>query len=881
MHRRMLRAGLAGLLALVAALSGLASRHTGPLDFAVPQTEAADSVVMTCDFATLVAEIATVQATGGGTLIFECAETVNFTAAIDITTDVTISGGGVVFDGGSPFFNVASGSTLTLVDLTLQNGLRSEAGDVTTGGAIYSEGDLNIFGVTFHNNELQNVGTGTVRGAAIYTTGATLIVGSTFTDNAGGGNVVQGGAIASFHAADDTLTIISTIFDGNHAVGDQSAMITGAFGGAIYAANPISVNASTFLNNSATDSQDAGGGAIFLISASSSVISNSTFVGNSALIGGGIFLQEASLDVLGSTFAANSAGAGGAVNTLGGAGKQFNILSSTFAGNQATGGGAVSSFQGPTTITILGSTFKDNESVSVGSTLYINDNAVDVSIGGSIIDSTGVSTDANCDLNNTNSTITSLDYNISNDTSCNLTGTNDQPNTDPLLDATLADHGGPTDTYFLQAGSPALDSIATGACGTSSTAVDQRGVSRPVNSACDAGAVEMAGVPPVQIHAVWNTGPVLVGDAAEVFIDASGSADAGLTYEFDCDNDGIYEIGPDLVNSADCVFEDAGAYAVGVRVMDGDIGEAIGSTVVLVTNRPPTIIAITAAPDTINETESTTLTVEYSDADAGETHTCSIDWGDGTAPEAGVIDHDAETCMASHTYADDNPSGTPSDNYTITATVDDGDGSDDDSTQITVNNVPPMIDAITTDGPVAPGQPVAVSVTATDVAGINDPLTYEFDCDGDGLYDIGPQAASSAACSLPSGSAETDIGVRVTDDDTGTAIESVAVKQVVTLCVSSFTGMLSGQSSGGGCAAGEYALELPSAAPQTLCINLLTGQILFGRSAECARYTLPHVIPDDGPLEYCRSLYTNRLRYFTPSKPCQFYELSGVIPGTL
>ncbi len=349
----------------------------------MPQAEAANGAVTTCDFATLSAVIASVQATGGGTIIIDCAGTINFTSTINITTDVTISGRGAVFDGGSPFFDVAFGDTLTLIDLTLQNGSRSETGGVTDGGAISSDGDLNIYGVTFDNNQLLNDG-GRVRGAAIYTTGSSLIVGSTFTGNSGTADAVEGGAIGSFHASDETLTIVSTTFDGNQAIGDESGSSTGSLGGAIYATNPIFVDASTFLNNSATDPTTGEGGAIFLTNSNAGEISNSTFENNNALGGGAIFLNGANLDLRTSTFNGNSATfSGGAVSTLGVATIEFNVWNSTFSGNQAgSSGGAIDSFQNSNT-TILGSTFKNNTSPDAGSAIDIAGGSTNLSIGGS------------------------------------------------------------------------------------------------------------------------------------------------------------------------------------------------------------------------------------------------------------------------------------------------------------------------------------------------------------------------------------------------------------------------------------------------------------------------------------------------------------------
>ena len=51
----------------------------------------------------------------------------------------------------------------------------------------------------------------------------------------------------------------------------------------------------------------------------------------------------------------------------------------------------------------------------------------------------------------------------------------------------LADHGGATQTYVPDAGSPAVDGADTAFC----LATDQRGYQRPFGSGCDVGASEV------------------------------------------------------------------------------------------------------------------------------------------------------------------------------------------------------------------------------------------------------------------------------------------------------------------------------------------------------------------------------------------------------
>lgn len=78
--------------------------------------------------------------------------------------------------------------------------------------------------------------------------------------------------------------------------------------------------------------------------------------------------------------------------------------------------------------------------------------------------------------------LVSLGHNIASDNTCNLTATRDRPNTDPLL-GQFGDHGGPTDTYPLLRGSPAIGA------GRNCPSTDQRGLPRSTK-ACDVGAFQ-------------------------------------------------------------------------------------------------------------------------------------------------------------------------------------------------------------------------------------------------------------------------------------------------------------------------------------------------------------------------------------------------------
>ena len=86
------------------------------------------------------------------------------------------------------------------------------------------------------------------------------------------------------------------------------------------------------------------------------------------------------------------------------------------------------------------------------------------------------------------------------------------------------------------------------------------------------------------ISSVTNNGPVAVGAPALVNVaasDVAGPVRDPLRYEFDCDNNGTYEIAAQPASSKSCTFTTVGIHTVRVRVNDGDGGQALGSTDVL------------------------------------------------------------------------------------------------------------------------------------------------------------------------------------------------------------------------------------------------------------------------------------------------------------
>ena len=216
-------------------------------------------------------------------------------------------------------------------------------------------------------------------------------------------------------------------------------------------------------------------------------IDRSAFQGNSARLAGAMYLMNSvPLDILDSTFSANTATAFGAAQLMS---SQLNIVNATFVANEATHGVGGALFLGGSAATssILNTTFAGNKAG-----------------GGAGYFSAAIFGDSNFPIRNTvfSGNTTSDPYNPMQCTFNPASGANDLqwPRTravgaatdtlcvsgivfaDPLLGA-LADNTGPTQTLLPAANSPLRNA------GRNCPATDQRGKARSAAS-CTIGAVE-------------------------------------------------------------------------------------------------------------------------------------------------------------------------------------------------------------------------------------------------------------------------------------------------------------------------------------------------------------------------------------------------------
>jgi len=100
----------------------------------------------------------------------------------------------------------------------------------------------------------------------------------------------------------------------------------------------------------------------------------------------------------------------------------------------------------------------------------------------------------------------------------------------------------------------------------------------------------------------------------------------------------------------------AGTYRVRVTGENGTAGEYL----LFKNYRPAPVVSMTSPVD---ENSPATLNGTINDPDLLDSHTVVINWGANEGSTTLSIPAGVNTFSASHTYLDDNPSGTLSDNY--------------------------------------------------------------------------------------------------------------------------------------------------------------------------------------------------------------------------
>jgi hypothetical protein len=239
------------------ARSGLQPRRLTPrrrgLRLAVEQLEnrLVPSSFSAANVSDLIADINAANRAGGTNTITLTAPTNSpyILTAIDNTTDgatglpviaandnLTILGNGDTVARstatGTPAFrllDVAGLASLTLQNLTLQGGLALGYGVSAEGGGIYSQGSLDLNGVTVQNNTAQGRQAGA--GGGIWSSGALTLEGGTKVQDNLALAGLYNGCGGGLYVAGGTVTLTNTAVSSNTAQGGQAVLGRPLFGG--------------------------------------------------------------------------------------------------------------------------------------------------------------------------------------------------------------------------------------------------------------------------------------------------------------------------------------------------------------------------------------------------------------------------------------------------------------------------------------------------------------------------------------------------------------------------------------------------------------------------------------------------------------------------
>ncbi|QEL19474.1 M36 family metallopeptidase [Limnoglobus roseus] len=370
-------------------------------------------------------------------------------------------------------------------------------------------------------------------------------------------------------------------------------------------------------------------------------------------------------------------------------------------------------------------------------------------------------------------------------------------------DGIFTDAAGPTPTLTAAQ----LNALGIGDGSSSGTAYPIRvrvsdGVNAPVVSAD--GTLTVINSAPTGTLA--NSGPTTESSATPTTVTVTATdpsaADvaAGLTYRFDFDNDGVYEV----VQSANVATVPASLLADGpttvtvhVLVTDKDGGTLTLSTPIVVAGVGP---SGTVTGGTVLEGEAGNVSIsgvsDPSSADtmAGFTYSYDFD-NDGTFDLSGTT----AAVIVPATFLSDGPF-----DRVVRVRISDKDNNFSEyTTTVHVTNANPTL-SLADNGPVAEGSAFTLTATATDAPVDQLSLRYAFDFDNDGTFDLGGNnyatGVTGATASVPTAdSGVRTVRVRVYDKDGGftEAVRTVTVNNVAPTTVLSNGGPVAEGSAGG------------------------------------------------------------------------------------
>lgn len=412
----------------------------------------------------------------------------SFNAALTLS-DCVISGNstqGVNAEGGGMYSrtaNVDTSVTNCVISNNRTEGEGASGGGVSHSGFICSQSaseincsrDLLLANsrVTGNATESNNA-----EGGGVRVSFADLVTnGSIISGNTTRGMGASGGGIS---AEPSHLRLTDTIVSGNETQGANAnggGLISGS---GIF--NQITMLRSQVIDNS-TSAADTDGGGLWVSLADFSFLrmTDSTVSGNAATRrGGGLYNQQTRLGstITRSTFSGNTANDGGGIFDTSG---YLSIVNSTLSGNSAAQGAGLCA-TAASDVTLNHVSVVNNSSSGAGITGSVA-GGINQDGGNMVINNSLVVNNAGGDCSINGGTITGM-TSIDSDTSCDTIAPTAFSTSNPFDIDNLAFNGGFTQTHSLIMGSAAIDGATAG------LADDQRGISRPQGAGTDVGSTE-------------------------------------------------------------------------------------------------------------------------------------------------------------------------------------------------------------------------------------------------------------------------------------------------------------------------------------------------------------------------------------------------------
>jgi RHS repeat-associated protein len=131
----------------------------------------------------------------------------------------------------------------------------------------------------------------------------------------------------------------------------------------------------------------------------------------------------------------------------------------------------------------------------------------------------------------------------------------------------------------------------------------------------------------------------------------------------------VITVSGDLATAtAQHIYDDDGEYTITFTVVDSANETAEDTATATITNTAPWVVQVTSSAPNCEQssTGAVNITATFADAEPLDTHTATIDWGDGTTTN-GNVNQVTDLVTGSHTYANGGA-------YTITITITDDDG---------------------------------------------------------------------------------------------------------------------------------------------------------------------------------------------------------------